>query len=345
MKRVVLAVGLGLTAPVALALDPEVTLSGTFGLSLSSFEFDGRTLQRRDTDVENNASNFRIAAAAQDLGIRAFIAYERGASTERTNAEGGTAVEDVREFFGGVSGAWGTLWYGRKASDYRVAGERLDPFFNTSVAGFNGQFASEGAGYGLSNLTNGFVSNTIGARTPEFFGFTASGAAYVNDQDTTTGDRADYAAGLGYANSDWLNLDAGVQVLDVNSTAPVVVTAPGPTQAYRLHASLGANVWAAGLSYEIVDVEAEPEARHYVFVAGSYQVLESLRLAASYGGVDKTNPDTGFNGNGATLGAFYDVTRNLTAYAAGRVVKLDNAEDATSTTLATGVKFVFDVDL
>lgn len=331
-------------APAAFALEPEVNLSGTFGLSLSSYDYDSLTLPRRDTDVENNASNFRLTAAAQDVGIRAFIAYERGASNDRSTAEGG-AAEDVREFFGGVSGAWGTLVYGRKATEYRVAGERLDPFFNTSVSGFNGQFASEGAGYGLSNLTNGFVANTIAGRSPSFFGFSANAAAYINEQDTTTGDEADYGWGLGFAKSEWLNLDAGLQVLDVNSTAPVITTAPGPTSAYRLHASLGANLWAAGVSYEIVDVEAEPDPRHYVFVAGSYQVLESLRLAASYGGVDNTNPATGFNGNGGTLGVFYDVTNNLTAYAAARVVELDNAEEASSTTLATGVKFVFDVDL
>lgn len=339
-----MAVGLMLAAPAAFALDPEVNLSGTFGLGLSSYDYSSNTLPRRDVDVENNASNFRLTAAAQDVGIRAFIAYERGASNDRSTTEGG-ASEDVREFFGGVSGAWGTLLYGRKATEYRIAGERLDPFYNTSVSGFNGQFASEGGGYGLSNLTNGYVPNTIAGRTPTLWGFTANGAVYVSDQDTTTGDKPDYGAGLGYVNSDWLGFDAGLQVLQINNTVPVVSTAPGPAMAWRAHASLGANLWAAGLSYELLDVDAEADPRHYLFVSGSYQLLEALRLAASYGRVDNTRDDTGFNGNGGTLGGFYDVTKNLSVYAAARYVALDNAEQASTTTFATGAKFVFDVDL
>lgn len=344
MKRTALAVGLALAAPAALALDPEVNLSGTFGLSLSSYDYAGQTLSRTDTDLENNASNFRITAAAQDVGIRAFIAYERGASNDRSTTEGGSA-EDVREFFGGVSGAWGMVVAGRKASDYRIAGERLDPFYNTSVAGYNGQFASEGGGYGLSNLTNGYVPNTVAVRSASLWGFTANAATYISDQDSSTGDRADYGGGLGFANSEWLGLDAGVQVLDINNPVPVVSTAPGPGRAWRAHASLGANLWAAGVSYEILDVEAEADPRRYLFIAGSWQLLEPLRLAASYGRVDRMRADTGFNGNGGTVGAFYDLMRNLSVYAAARVVALDNAEQARTTTFATGAKFVFDVDL
>lgn len=341
MKRTIVAGGLALGAALpAYALEPDVNLSGLFGIGLSWYADDNNLSNTTDLDLENNASNFRITAAAQEVGIRAFMAYERGASNDQTG------VEDVREFFGGMSGRLGTLIYGRKATDYRLAGERLDPFYNTSLAGFNGQFASEGAGYGLSNLTNGYTSNTLAYRTPLLYGFTGNVGAYINDNnDQGSGDKADFAAGVAYANSQWRGFDAGLQILDLNGN--VVAGAPiGAATAWRLHASLGEKLWAAGLSYEWVDVKAESDRRQYLFVSGSYQVLEDLRLAATLGHVAGTpDPLAPHDGTGATVGLFYDVTKNLSAYAGLRHVKVRNGNEDSTTTLATGVKFVFDVDL
>jgi hypothetical protein len=345
VKRLVLAGGLACFALPAAALDPEVNLSGTFGLGLSYFQDESAFGEVTDADVENNASSFRITAAAQEVGLRAFIAYERGASNDQVG------IEDVREFFGGVSGWLGKLLYGRKATDYRLAGERLDPFYNTSVAfspalAAGGGFATEGAGYGLSALTSGFTSNTIAYRTPVLAGFSANVAGYVSDNNSQqgNGDETDFGLGVGYTNTGWLNLDVGVQALDLNGA--VVAGSPGAgSTAYRVHGSIGANLWAAGASYERIDVPAEADPRHYVFVAGSYQLFEPLRLAASYGQVSNTPFTTGFDGSGVTLGAFYDLMRHLTVYAAARRTALDNAAGNTATVLATGVKFVFDVDL
>jgi len=343
VKRVALAAGLSFAValPAQAALDPDVNLSGTFGYSLSWFKNNSVGNEFTDVDTENNGSNFRITAAAQDLGIRAFVAYERGASNDQTG------VEDVREFFGGVSGKMGTLIYGRKATDYRLAGERLDPFYNTSVAfGYNavgnGGFASEGASYGLSNLTNGYTSNTVALRSPVWLGFTLNGAAYINENRSNVGvgDEADYAAGVGYANSHWLGLDVGVQALDLNGN--VVSNAPGQSNAYRVHASVGEKLWAVGVSLELVDVQSETDPRQYGFVSASYQVLEDLRLALAVGTIADS---PSFDGTGGTFGVFYDLTKNLGTYAALRYVTLDNGTENKTTTFATGVKFVFDVDL
>jgi predicted porin len=342
VKRVVLAAGLSLAAAQpALALDPDVNLSGTFGFSLSWFKNNSVGNEFTDLDTENNGSNFRLTAAANEIGIRAFMAYERGASNDQTN------VEDVREFFGGISGKMGTVLYGRKATDYRLAGERVDPFYNTSVAfGYNavgnGGFASEGASYGLSNLTNGYTSNTISLRTPVWGGFTLNGAGYINENRSNVGvgDDPDFAFGAGYTNSDWLGLDVGLQFLDLNGN--VVTNAPGQATALRAHASVGEKLWAAGVSIEAIDVQAEADARQYAFASASYQVLEDLRLALAYGNVTNS---PGFDGNGVTVGAFYDLTKNLGLYTALRHVALTNGTENKATTLAGGVKFVFDVDL
>jgi predicted porin len=345
VKRVALAAGLGLVAAPALALDPEVNLGGTFGYSLSWFSNDGTGGEFTDVDTENNGSNFRISASAQERGLRAFIAYERGASNDR-NEQQGTGIEDVREFFGGVSGKMGTVLYGRKATDYRLAGERLDPFYNTSVAfGYGsvgtGGFASEGASYGLSNLTNGYTSNTIALRSPVWAGFTLNGAAFVNENRSNqgVGDEPDIGAGVGYTNSSWLGLDVGLQALDLNGN--VVANAPGRSSAWRLHASIGEKLWALGLSYERVDVESEPDPRHYGFFSATYQALEDLRLALTAGSISGSP----FDGTGLSLGLFYDLTRNLGTYVAARYVSLSEGTENQTATLAGGVKFVFDVDL
>lgn len=336
VKRVLLASGLMFAVQPALALEPDVNLSGTFATSLSYYRNDSNVSEIEDVDLENNGSNFRITAAAQDVGIRAFMAYERGASNDQLG------VEDVREFYAGVSGTLGTVMYGRKATDYRIAGEKLDPFYNTSVAGFNGQFAAEGASYGLSNLTNGYTSNTIAYRSPLFYGVNFNLAGYVNDNNNQgAGEETDFAAGVGYTNSDWLGLDVGVQALDINGN--VVTGSPaGESTAWRLHANVAQKLWAVGLSYEMVDVDSEADPRLYGFLSGSYQVLEDLRLALTIGSVSDT---PSFDGAGGTLGAFYELTKNLSTYVAARHVALDNGNEDKTTTVAGGIKFIFDVDL
>lgn len=337
MKRVVLAVGLMCTALPALALGPDVNLAGTFAISLSWYEDHTDTLDTTDVDLENNGSNFRISAAAQEVGVRAFAVYERGASNDQLG------VEDVREFFGGVSGQLGTLVAGRKATDYRIAGERLDPFYNTSAASFNGLFAAEGASYGLSNLTNGYTSNTVGYTTPVLYGVTGNLAFYVNNNNNQqgVGDELDFGAGVGYANSEWLGLDVGVQFLDINGNV-VTGSPPGESSALRAHVSLGRELWTFGASYEQVDVEFEDNPRQYAFLSASYQLFEALRIAATAGSVNDTPTS---DGAGGTLGLFWDWTKNLNNYWALRFVTLDNAANEDNLTLATGIKFTFDADL
>ena len=337
MKRVVLAIGLMGAALPALALEPDVNLGGTFALSLSWYEDHTDTLDTTDLDLENNGSNFRVQAGAEEEGIRAFMVYERGASNDQLG------VEDVREFYAGVNGRLGTLVAGRKATDYRIAGERLDPFYNTSVASFNGLFSAEGASFGLSNLTNGYTSNTVAYRSPAFAGVSVNGGLYVNNNNNQqgVGDELDVGVGADYVNADLLGLEAGVQWLDINGN--VVTGSPaGESTALRGHASVGGKGWTVGVSYEFVDVDFEPDPRQYGFLAGSYQLTEKMRLAATAGSVADSPTSDGIGGS---LGMFYDLTKHLQSYVALRYVELDNAVNENNATLASGIKFSFDHDL
>jgi predicted porin len=343
VKRIVLALGLLGAVQPALAVKPDVNLSGTFAASLSWYESHTNALDTTDVDLENNGSNFRIGAAAEEAGIRAFMVYERGAENEQLG------IEEVREFYAGLDGRLGTLWAGRKATEYRVSGERLDPFYNTSAASLDGQFASEGASFGLSSLTTGYTANTVAYRTPQWGGFSGSVGAYIDDDNnnTTTGDEADFALGLAYANAELWGLEAGVQFLDLNGN--VVQQTPVPpaqSTAVRAHASLGQERWSVGLSYERIDVEFEEDPRQHAFASATYQASETLRIAAAAGLVTDTRaPGATDEGAGGTIGLFWNLTRNLEAYTALRYVTLDNFAEEDNATLAGGMKFAFDVDL
>jgi len=343
VKRSILAVGLMSATLPALAAGPDVNLAGTFAISLSWYEqHNDPDIDTTDVDLENNGSNFRITAATQDVGIRAFAVYERGASNDRQ----GSDAEAVREFFGGVGGQYGTLVTGLKATEYRLSGQRLDPFYNTSVASFDGGFSAEGASYGLSRLTTGYASNTVAYTSPVLYGATVNVATFVtdNDSDDGVGDEPDFAAGIGYANSDLWGLDAGVQVLDINSN--VVLYAPQAGSAVRAHVSFGQGLWTAGASYELIDADFLTDPRQYAFLSGSYQLFEALRLAATAGMVNAGDDDVATpDGVGGSLGMFWDVTKNLNAYWALRYVTLDTADNEDNATLAAGAKFTFDVDL
>jgi predicted porin len=345
VKRLLVAAGLALaTSAPAHALEPDVNLSGVFGLGASYFHSEN---SGDAVNLANNGSNFRLSGAIQEVNLRAFMAYERGAANDRVN------FEEVREFFGGVSTPYGTILYGLKSTDYKLAGQRLDPFYNTSVAGYTGttdvKFASPepGASFGLSPLTNGFTSSTVAYRTASLAGFTGNIGGYVHD-NTPGSNQADYGGGIGYANSEWLGLDAGVQFLDINAGGgpPAVAGAPGKCKAYRLHSSVGEKLWAAGLSLEVLDVDAEAKPRKYGYLSGSYQVAQDWRLALAYGHVQDTDSAlVPYDGDGVTAGAFYDLARNLTTYAAARYVKLNNGTKDKTISAAIGVKFTFDVNL
>lgn len=317
------------------ALETDAHFGGTFAYSLSQFNSDATG---EDFDAENNGSFLGLSASIAQDGIKAFVIYERG--FDRYNADStNTESEDyVREFFGGVEGRYGRLTAGRQSSFYKKTGRQVDPFYDTSAVGFNGQFANEGASFGLSNLSNGFTSNSVAYESPALLGgLKVRGGVFVSDNDEPADDE-DFSAGLLYENSGY-GFSAGVEFLD--SAGPVVFGFPAPGgTAYRVYGGFRpVEVVSFALSYESVDVDETPDARGYLFAATSFTLSPKLKIALSYGKTDKTP----FDGDGVTLGAFYEIIPRLTAYVAGRSVELDGGDD--TNTVATGFSFDFDIDL
>ncbi len=319
-------------ASTASAIETDVVLSGSFAASVSYFSPDPGS---SDFALKNNASQIGIFASAQQQGYRGFINYERGFDRFSATSTNTDDRDFVREFFGGISHAsYGTLSIGRQSSAYKLSGRRLDPFYDTSLAGFNGQFFNEGASFGLSNLTNGFTSSTASYTSPVIFeGISVNGAYYFKDGN----DSNDFGLGGSYENVGY-DLTAGIQY--VRSEGQVVYGFPAPGgNAVRAHAGWGGLAdWNFGVSLEYVDIEGVEDGRKYGFASATYQLTPELKLAAAIG----DTADTPFDGQGATLGAFYTFFKDLTVYTGGRYVTLDAVD---SFTLATGISYTFDVDL
>ncbi|MDP3856162.1 MAG: hypothetical protein Q8Q73_00220 [Stagnimonas sp.] len=345
------ALSLAVLALPAHAVEAELKLNGYFAGSLRKLEthFEPQEDQWEGT---NNASRISLAGFVKNDYARLFAAYDRGLRNDKNG------IEQVRQVYAGVDTAYGQLLGGKKASEYRLSGERLDPFYDTSVVGFNGLAQSEGASYGLSNLSNGYSRNMIAYSTPALFGMLRlNGAAFINDKSAPN-DTEDYSGG-GSLSLPGLGEDSsatvGAQYLKIRNPAAFAVGnptrnellgvggSPGLSTSYRAYAAYTMPRFSLGLSYENVDVKAEPDPRQYLFAAGTYALTDSIRVAASYGHLAFKSGSPDLSGDGYSLGLFRKVSDSINTYIAARRVDLDGP--GSSTSIAAGVSVNFDIKL
>ncbi len=345
-KQLVLFAMCTTLATPAMAVETDFDLYGVFAYSLSQYESDAAG---DDFDAENNGSFLGLSVSGEERGITAFAVYERGFDRFNSASTNSESEDFVRQFYGGLSGRYGVLSYGRKSTTYKQAGRKLDPFYDSSIVGFNAQFANEGASYGLSNLTNAFASNTVEYQAPEWHGFSAHGALYINDNGEAQGnDDDDYGLGLAYEDHE-RGFGLGVEYLDSNGGD--VVFGVGKLvefEATRLYGVYGYKALTVGASYEHVDISDESDPRGYGIISASYQLLPDIVLALTYGHLQDVvpnavaNPD-GINGDGISIGAFYDIISGLKAYVAARTIDLDSGNEVQ--TYAVGFSYEFALDL
>lgn len=335
--RAVPVVLLVLSAP-AMAVEYAARLDGLLAFSASQYSSDATG---DDSNGHSNGSYAGTSLSAAEAGYEVFVVYQYGFERFNESVPNVQPGDHEREFFGGIVSPYGTLGYGRQSSFYRQSGRELDPFHDTSVAGFNGVFAAEGASYGLSNLSNGFNDETLAYASPSLAGLTLR-ASYFLD---AAGDAdEDYGLGLRYSPED-SKLTAGIEYLD--SDGGDAVFGVGKRVAYDAFRVYGAYRWEAlalGASFEQVDVADEADPRNYALLSASYGLVPRLTLAASVGLLKDVipnaavNPD-GIDGEGLTLGLFFEVLPAFTTYAAARGVRLDS--DADTETFAIGLSYAF----
>lgn len=294
MKR--LALGLAFTmvcSPAVVAQEVTTELYGDFRYSYNRADAGDST----HWAGANNASRLGVRAEVAGRSLTVFADLQTGVNVEG-EAEGGAFTQ--RYYLAGVRGAGGTLTFGRHSTPYKMAGLRLDPFYDTSTLSAGGAVPSAGlfagASFGLSNLTNGWADRTLAYTSPAFRGFTVNAALYLD-----TASDHDYGLGLRYQG---YGLDGGLQYHDVGGGRTWVPT-DGIGDALRGHASYEREGWSVGASYERIDSDGGGP-QSFLFAAATLDATRELTLAAAVGHVEDgaVQPVTG---TGFHAGVFYAV--------------------------------------
>jgi predicted porin len=261
---------------------------------------------------DNNASRIGLKGS-YDMGngFTALYHVQLG-----LNADTSTAGDVItRRFaFAGLKGGFGTALFGTLSSPYKMAGLKVDPFYDT-VAGAG----LAGATYGLSGFTNGFFDNVVAYITPTMNGFHANAVAVIDD---TTADEHSYNWGVTYDNG---SLNVSVQLLDVNSATPA-----NEQKATRLAASYKSGSWKVGGSFEKVDTSTVDT--DYMYLSSVFNMNKKTSIAASYGDVES-------NGSGYNLGVFHKLFKKTTLYALYSKVDYDASADRKTFSIGLSQKF------
>ncbi|MBR9989496.1 MAG: porin [Gemmatimonadetes bacterium] len=243
----------------------------------------------------NNATRLGVRADLAGRSFTVFADLQVGVSVE---GEAGGGAFTQRYYLAGIRGAAGTLTVGRHSTPYKLAGLRLDPFYDTSTLSAGGAAPSAGlfagASYGLSILTNGWADRTIAYASPAFGGFTVNAAAYLDTESDH-----DYGLGLGYQGA---GFQAGVQYHQVGGGRTWVQTA-GVGDALRGHASYERDAWAVGGSFERIHA-AGGGSQNLMYAAATFDATTALMLAAAVGHVE-AGPVQPVTGTGFHAGVFY----------------------------------------
>lgn len=347
----------------ALAVSPNVDLYGDFRISGVIVDADSPV---RDRGIDNNNSHVGLRISARTGStVTPFLVYERLLDNDSNTG----LNEATRQFFAGVKTDYGTAIFGRAPTAYKLTGQKLDPFYNTSVAGFTGGVAGtslliNGASHGLSALANdtpgsGFIGNQLAYSAPTFMNVTVNAAYFINE--SADGGADDFGLGAEYA---FNGITAGVQALAIRSGTGQNGTQlqnfsaiglglnagqtaeQGEVNTVRYYGAYATKTWGVGGSLEVLDLKGGLEDRDYAIVSGWYGLTDKIRLAALFGDTQGTP----FEGRSYTVGASYEVAPDFTAYVAARQFDRGNGGNFANfpgdvTMAAAGISYKFDISL
>ena len=287
----------------------DTTLYGNLRFSLNSIDED-TTGGIDGIQGKDNVSLFGLKGSIGE-STKAFFHLQTGAPSDGT--ENGNAFQQ-RFFFGGLSGGFGKVAYGRMTNAYKFPGFKLDPFYNLSHIGAGGTFGAGGATYGLSPATNGFTDNAVQYFTPSFGGLKINIGSYIDDSNE---DEHGYNVGGQYESG---GFNVGVQLASNGDTGTVPSVAVDG-DAVRVHGGYDAGKWNVAASYEQIDVGITEDVG-YVYLVGQYNLVEKTRLALALGSVD----DGPAEGEGYTAGVFQTVAPATELYASYSTASIDTTD-------------------
>lgn len=324
LPGVVILLAVALLLPLGLAgQDASTELYGDFRYSYSRVSAADSTYWAG----VNNASRLGVRSEVGAGPLVVFADLQAGAGVD-----GGGAAFTQRYYLAGIRGEFGALTVGRHSPAYKMAGLRLDPFYDSSTLGSTGGVPSAGvfagASFGLSSLTNGWADRTVAWTSPVFGGFTANAATYV-DPDSDH----DYGLGVAYQAD---GLGVGVQYHDVGAGQGWAQSA-GIDHAIRSHASLARESWSVGASHERVSA-ADGDDQTFVLARATVDATPELMLAAALGHVGDGSIQTAV-GTGYHLGVFYRLLPQARVHLL--YSSLDADGDPSRGSLAVGLTYGF----
>lgn len=293
---------------------------GDVRLSVNSIDkADGTSTDSQDS----NASRIGFKGSYElDAGLKALYHIQAGVQTDSDTSNDDKDMFTKRFAFAGLAGNFGKVLYGTLSSPYKMAGLKIDPFYDTAAGEAMG-----GKNYGLSGYTNGFFDNVLAYVTPKMNGFQANAVMVMDDTDAND-HHFNYGASYSQA-----GFTAGVQLLQVNTVNEEV-------DATRLTAGYKTDQWSIGASMENVDPEDNTDPnypdRDYLYVAGTYKVSAKNTLKLSYGDVDG-------DGTGMAAGISHDLGKKTELYALYSDVDYDSAAQDNRTVISVGVSHKFSI--
>ena len=318
-------------APTA-AISADNNLYGQMRYSFNSVD-DVTGSGQDGLSGNDNVSLFGLKGSAGDKGLTAFYHIQTGAPTDNN---GGNAFNQ-RFYFAGLKGGFGKVAYGRMTNAYKFDGFKLDPYYNLSHVNAGGSFATGGASYGLSKATNGFTDNALQYTSPSFSGIKVNAGLYIDDSN-----QDDHGTGFGVS---WASkgINVGVQFASNDATGTIPnIAADG--DALRIHGGYKADKFSVGVSYEMVDTDANAEA-NYLYLVGRFNVSNKTELVATIGTVDPdaNSSEAGAEGTGFQLGVFQTVVPKTQMYVTYGAASLDaaGAEDPSVISIGAIHKFGF----
>lgn len=292
MKAILLCVMMLVAAGAAHAQPGGAELYGDFRYAYSRADAG----EARYWTSANNASRLGVRGDVGEGDLVAFFDLQVGVNID---AEVTSAAFTQRYYLAGVRGPVGSLSIGRQSPAYKMAGLRLDPFYDTSTLStgggvpVSGLFA--GASFGLSPLTNGFADRTIAYSTPSLAGLVGNAALHF-----APGSERQVGVGLGYRG---YGLDIGAQYHEVDGVS-MWPQAAGIHNAVRVHAAYSrTGVGSLGVSYEGVAAVAGPVQR-FLYAAATASVTDRLMLAGAIGNVGESAAVQEVTGTAYHAGAF-----------------------------------------